>query len=143
MLNALACFAFVAGYVYNSAIPTYNTPIWEAGVDFRQDMPIPAFAFLIPTVSIGAPPNVFVRSGGRYLPNGTPLEAVVELVNGEEAQYPLGSVHVIDRPSANFLVTAYYANPSTLESTSARTTQLSSLQDMLQFDLEIYCTPSP
>ena len=140
MINALACFAFVAGYLYSSAIPTYNTPIWEAGVDFRQDLPVPAFAFLITRFSVGAAPNVYVR-GDRGLPNGTPLEAVFDSA-GDEEQYPPGSVQVINK-AGNGTFTAYYANPSNLSSTFAKTSQFSSLSDAIEMDLDLYCTHFP
>ena len=47
IIAALASFTIVICYLLLSAIPAYNTPIWESGVEFLDQVPVPAIAFVV------------------------------------------------------------------------------------------------
>lgn len=47
ILAALASFTIAICYLLLSAIPTYNTPIWESSVEFLDQVPVPAIAFVL------------------------------------------------------------------------------------------------
>jgi len=47
MANAFCCFTLVVVYLYASAIPQYNTPRWQRGVNFTDTLSLPAFAFIM------------------------------------------------------------------------------------------------
>lgn len=47
ILAALASFTIAICYLLLSAIPTYNTPIWESSVEFLEQVPVPAIAFVL------------------------------------------------------------------------------------------------
>lgn len=57
MINAFFCCAFVAAYLYASAIPQYHRLRWEAGVDIATVLPFPAFAFIIIKETYHPPSN--------------------------------------------------------------------------------------
>lgn len=46
IINALACFVIVVCYLFLSAIPKYNSAVWETAVEFPQNASVPAIAFL-------------------------------------------------------------------------------------------------
>jgi len=46
ILNAAACFIFTLCYLSFSAIPKYNTPVWETVTDFPQNIALPSLAYL-------------------------------------------------------------------------------------------------
>lgn len=47
ILNAVGCFIFVLGYLLLSAIPKYNSPVWESSIDISSGMPFPATAMIM------------------------------------------------------------------------------------------------
>lgn len=47
LLSAICCFAIVVVYLFGSAIPSYNEPQWDMVVDFAEELPLPAFAFIV------------------------------------------------------------------------------------------------
>jgi hypothetical protein len=45
VLNAFSCFILVIVYLYASAIPQYNHPKWEPGIEFADSLSPPSLAF--------------------------------------------------------------------------------------------------
>ena len=136
ILNALACFTFVVVYLYYSAIPQYNKPVWSTGIDFSVSLPIPALALLIPNSPAndehGPPLNIVPST------NGSLVNAFA--VNGTSHQrYPDSAIAV--RPFKDHW-NAVVLNSSLLSSSDFSTTQdrvYISLNVNCKFDLVVDC----
>ena len=131
ILNALACFTFVVVYLYYSAIPQYNKPVWSTGIDFSVDLPIPAFALLIPNSQANdehGPPLNLVPSM-----NGSIVNAIA--INGTSTnRYPESAITV--RPFRDHW-TALVFNSSLLSASDFAT-----LQDRLNIYMNVNCKSS-
>lgn len=49
----LASFLITLCYLLYSAVPKFNTPVWQSSVDFLNEVPVPAVAIMVMHIDIG------------------------------------------------------------------------------------------
>lgn len=92
ILTAAVSFIFVLGYLLTSAIPKYNSAVWETAIDVSARLPVPAIAMVVAQVE-GRP------SQARFsetVVNGT----AVDLPGVVVSYSPEGDVQVWTEPPA-------------------------------------------
>lgn len=78
----------VAVYLYASAIPQYNRPVWSAAVDTSEAMPFPSFTLAAKSASA----SITIQSCGKYTAPGDNFEhgcneGVISMIAPYDPQY--------------------------------------------------------
>jgi hypothetical protein len=134
MINAFCCFTLVVVYLYASAIPQYNTPKWQSGVNFTDTINLPAFAFILSNNYFRTPADTSRTFCYDLLSNGKSVFCPKAAFSGTPTELYLTS-------SANPDVIAYIFNSTHIQR-EANTGQLGfnqALGNQVQISIDVDC----